>query len=360
MSSQGAPSRGEPRGRGLRVRWAMMGLRWRLTLYLGVALLVLLIAFTVLGLQAVNRARSQAFSQQIHLTSTMAGGLDQQFDSISSHVHVHFPSAPSPALAAPALAYLYEHLVHFENLGYFQVRSVRLVDAKGELLAAMPQNTPDRRETLPSQEVLQQAMSEGRTIVIPSRFAREGEATFAAMVIPLLPFLTSDEGMVIVVDTVGLGTVEYLSTPEKSEDGHPYGIELVAADGFVVASSGGDARLGVMTEHYAHIRGFLERGETGAAVHHKSHGGQLPDHIVAVAPLGNAPFFLVAEEPLGLLLDWPQQLRRQAIILGGIAVLIVLGLGWIVEQVMVRPVVALGRWSPCGNSCTRRSPALTT
>src|SRR3990172_8271687 len=114
---------------------------------------------------------------------------------------------------------------------------------------------------------MQQAMSQGRTIIIPSSLPVEEQEPFVAMVIPILLFLTPDDATALVVDTVGLGNVRYLSAPEDSDNGHTYGIDLVSADGFVVSSSTGDDALGTVTEHYPLIRGFMEQGEAGAAIH---------------------------------------------------------------------------------------------
>lgn len=350
MTSTTGPAPRERRRRAGLAQWAVLGLRWRLTIYLGVALFLLLSAFGLLSLQAMGQARQILFSQQIRVVLAMAGGLEREFDHISADVHSHLPVVPPPALAPRALASLQEHLGQLENLGYFRVASVRLVSADGSVLAAFPANTPALEETLPPIEVVRQAVTGGTTVVTFSRLPMEGKRPFAAVVVPLLPFLGSSEGAALVADTVGLGAISLAGPPpeagpdhgaEAQRDGGQYEVEVLAPDGTILATSEGEELLGTVSYHYEYMKEYLENRRTGAVVHWGGSGKVT--HIAGVVPVGEAPFFLVTEEPLGLLLDWPRQVRNQGVLLGAIAALIVLGLGAIITQQIVRPVVSLRR-----------------
>lgn len=329
-------------------------LRWLFSLYLGVALALLLVGFTLFSLRAVHTAQGQAFEQQILTTSTIAAALEREFDHVASDVLSFFPRAPSPSAASDDLLSLQHHLATLENLGYFQVSSVRLVDRDAVTLAAAPPDTPTTSGTLPAPEVVRLALSNSVTVVVDSRHAPTGQLPFAAVVVPLQAAPGAVDGVALVVDTVGVAIMEpFASTRENAEEqtvdpehrAGVYELEVLRADGSVLASSSADSQLGTTSYHYDMMKDFFQERSSGAIVHRP--GGGHTAHIAAIVPVGDTPFFLVTEEPLGLLLDWPQQLRTQAIVLGGTAILIILALAWVVGQQLVRPLIAL-RWATEG------------
>lgn len=350
MSTFGDPLELHTSARTPRGRRPQIGLSWLLTLYVGATLIVLLIGFTWFSLQAIHKAQNEAFSQQIHLTSTFAAGLEREFSHVSSDVQTYLPQVPSPTMSAIALDSLYHHLATPENLGYFLVTSVRVVDVDGRVLGVAPTNASHLQETLPETTVIQQALAEGVAVIAPSRHALEGQQPFAALVVPLLAAPGSNAEATLVVDTTGFGDIDLFSfaretVPEgitETEDAQdPYEMEVLGADGIILATSEGYDQLGTTSYHYEIMNEFFVSREAGAIVHRPD--GDHPSHIAAIVPLGSTSFFLVTEEPLGLLLDWPQQLRTQAIILGSTAVFSILALGWILSQQIIRPLIALRR-----------------
>lgn len=329
----------------------MMGLRGRFILYFAIALVALLAASSAFGFQAVRRARGQAFSQQIHLTRTIAAGLERELGHVRSDVETYLPEAPAPDQAQSAATGLLDHLAGRENLGYFRVSGVRLVDARGTLLAAAPAGLEDGWETLPAGDAVGRAISSGLALFAPSRLHVDGRPAFLSIVVPLQGREPVPGGTAVVVDTVGRPAVDLFSTavgdaPEQRSVGDRteggYEVEVLRADGAIVATSESDELLGAVSYHRSVMSEFMARREAGAIVHRPENGDH-PQHIAAIVPVRDTPFFLVTEEPLGALLDWPQQLRTQTLTLGGTAVLVVVALGWIVNRQIVRPVAALRR-----------------
>ncbi|MBI4340339.1 MAG: HAMP domain-containing protein [Chloroflexi bacterium] len=325
------------------------GLQGRLILYLVLALVVLLGAFGILSLQTVRRAQSQAFSQQLQLAHAVARGIERDFAHIGSDAHAYLSSLPSSGDAAQTLSSLHDHLASKESVRYFRVNSVRLVDAGKNVLAAVPSDSPTLPETLPAGDIIPQAISGHAVAIGSSRLIVDKGAPFASVVIPL-SFPGSSEGVALVVDTVGIATIDLFSSAnegiggdgsETSEGNGPYSVEVLDPTGTVLTTSMGERILGAASYHYAVMRKYIARGEEGAIVHRPGKGR--PDHIVAAVPLAGTPFFLLAEEPGGLLLDWPQQLRSQAIFLGGIAAVLILVVGWVVGRQIVQPLRALRR-----------------
>ncbi|MBI4340274.1 MAG: sensor histidine kinase [Chloroflexi bacterium] len=332
----------------VRVHWPLQGLRWRLILYLGASLVILLGAFAFLSLQAARRAQGQALAQQLQLAQAVARGLGREFDHISSEVYFYLPTPPSPTSAPEALASLQNQLAHWETAKYFRLNAVRMVDADGNVLAASA-GAPTLEETLPTAELIQRAVSQGVPLVGVSHLPVDEGSPFAAIVVPLPPSDFS-QGEALVVDTVGLGAVDLFSSPatvgyqetEETQNAiRPYNMEVLSPEGVVRATSLRKQLLGANSFHHAPMKQFMDRKVAGVIVHRPGNGR--PDHIVAGVPVGDTPFFLIAEEPLGLLLDWPAQLRNQATILSGIAALVILVLGWLVGRQIVQPLRALRR-----------------
>ncbi|MBI4311647.1 MAG: HAMP domain-containing protein [Chloroflexi bacterium] len=323
------------------------GLRGRLLLYQVVALVVLLSAFGLYSIQIASRAQSQAFAQEIQLANAVARGLDGEFHHVAADARSYLSSA-SFSGAVGTLAPLYEHLASQEGVRFLQVKSVRLVGAGGDVLAAAPPGTTTLPETMPPGEAVLRAKAEGVPVVVASRLSSEGQSPFAAVIVPL-PTAVLPGGGAVVIDTAGLATIDLFAFTQEEDGGQasqpagsrgPYAVEVFGPDGVVLTTSLGAKALGVTSRHYAVMKEFMGSGEARAIVHRPK--GR-PGHIIAGIPLGSTPFFLVAEEPQGLLLDWPRQLREQAILLGGIAAFLILLLGWMLGRQIVLPLGNLRR-----------------
>jgi len=320
------------------------GLQGRLILYLAVALVVLLGAFGLLSLQTINKAQSQAFSQQLLLADAMAKGVENQFARVATDVAAYLSSQPSPYLKPESLSSLLEYLGHEESMGYFRIRSIRMVDGNGSVLAAAPPDTSTLRDTLPSDALLQRALDRGAYVVGASRLPTNAGGAFAAVIVPLLSD-GSSPATALIVDTVGVTAIQFFSftgmaeSAQGQEEKSTYEVEVLSPVGIVLTTSMGPRNLGKTGFHYLVMKDYMEAGRAGAIVHRPGNGR--PPHIVAGMPIGDLPFYLVSEDPRGLLLDWPQQLRDQAILLGVVAVLVILSVGWVMGRQIVQPLRAL-------------------
>lgn len=334
----------------MRVPPVVKGLGARLFLYQAVALALLLGAFGFLSLQTANRARDQALAHQLRIANAVARGLEEELDHISFDVLSYPLRPPSSSFSADVLAALEEHLTTQEGHAYFRARSVVLVDINGEVLSATPPEALGLSGFVPGPDAVRRATSARSPLALTARPAgTEPNAGSTVLVVPL-PSSSFPVPTVAVVQLTGMAGIDLFSFTraqgapedrEAGEAGRPYALEVLSPDGTVLASSAGDGGLGATSSHYAAMQKFLLRRESGAIVHPPMDGR--PSHIVAGVPVGDTPFFLITEEPQGLLLNWPEQLRNHGILVGITAAAIIIVLGQVIDRQVVQPLRRLRR-----------------
>ncbi|MDP2728769.1 MAG: GAF domain-containing protein, partial [Dehalococcoidia bacterium] len=131
---------------------------------------------------------------------------------------------------------------------------------------------------------------------------------------------------------VGLDT---LPAPNLGPTGRS---ELIDETGFVIASSGGNISF---VDHVVVLKDRLEKRQAGITIHQMSPGSTRPDHIVAYAPLTTLPWGIIVEQDEDVALALPQELQRNMLLAGLLAVVAAGIVAWVGVRRLVEPLRTL-------------------
>ena len=313
-------------------RWRRLGLRLRIMTYVTIGLVVLFGGLAFFGMRAVQEASNQILYERTRFAQTLAQALETDLKHLGTHIEVALESLSPPQEPELAADRLFRLLSHRQTSEFFTVASLRFVDKQGRVLAAAPADL--RQAPLPPLELIDRALEQDRPQVVRSRAAPEGAIPFASLMVPVSAPWTGGQPLAAVVDTVGVS--ESIHGVELG--GQAYWVEVLGEDGTSLIFTGRPELVGKKSFHYPLIqnagKAALPRGE----IHRAPRGDPMREHLVAIAPLPSAPFYLVVEQPADLALAVPRRLQQQALIVGTVGIFLALVVAWYTTRAVVGPV----------------------
>ncbi|HJW87961.1 MAG TPA: hypothetical protein VJ565_00595, partial [Dehalococcoidia bacterium] len=304
-------------------RWDRLGLQLRIMVYVTVGLVLLFGGLAYFGTQTVNLASVQVLNERSAFAQSLAVDLDDDFEHLAFYVRLAAEGLNlSNRDSRQAADRIYQALGPGATGRFIWVSSLRILDGHGQLLAAVPA-TP-RDAPLLNTEEIQLAIGQKRHLLLRSQGAVERESPFASLVVPISAGWAGEQPVAVVVDTTGMGNV----AATVPGGGAEYSVEILRADGMILAASAETEPVGEVSPHYLLLKKYMDTRVSGAEVHRVPRDYPERDHIAAVSPLASGPFYLVLEQPVDLALALPRQQQSQMLAVGSVGLLLALLVAW--------------------------------
>jgi nitrate/nitrite-specific signal transduction histidine kinase len=322
-------------------RFKRLGLQRRIMLYVTGGLIVVMAAYSAVSLKAVGESTKQVFRERLMLADTAAREIDGQLSDLQlelSNLDDTVTAAQAGNDTDKVAAALQSLRQDWAADGYCGVScAVTVLSPQGEIIASDPIQAGAPTADASIAPSFRAAIDTHRPVVSDSL---SREATGHGRLVLAAPVMVSDEVVAVLLGELDLEKVSDRFAAGLGVPRSGYGLELIDENGVALAATNPE-QLWVPSIHFPLVKGLLANRQAGTTTHSMPAGETEPSHIVAFAPLVNAPWSIILEEPRDVALALPRALQDELLVFGGLVLLSGLVLAWLTTGAVVRPVNAL-------------------
>ena len=320
---------------------ANLSLQWRVPLAVGLGLLLVLGAFAVLSLQAVNDSREQALQERLLTAQMVARHIDLSLEVALSLLQ-HTAALPAIDLAdgdnGPEAQVLRQAKDQLGLFGY----NMFLLDADGNVVVAVPEDRPVALKShAPGERQIQHTLSTAEPAVSGLQCSQTSQRPIVCLTVPVL----DDGGRVVgalggSLELSGPGIGGFIGSLQLGETGYA---QVVDQDGLVLADTG--EKTATVTIHSSRFASLITENRSVVTSCHSCHevGGsqEVRRDVIAFAPLSTAPWGVALSQAEAEVFAPAHRLQQQALLLSSLSFLVAILLAWFSVRAVVRPVVDL-------------------
>jgi signal transduction histidine kinase len=321
-----------------------MGLQKKLFIYAGVGLLVLIILVGVFSLQTVNQGIRLVRQERLILVENIAADIDQVIQYLGEEIaeeasvlmwerEDNFADSLEEQLAP-----LRNHM-QYDLASFYRVEQdvfLTMLDAEGKVIFAEPDSAQKASQSVNDISAIGQLIEDQQ----PFNGLEKGFLLQDATVLSFIAPVRDEQG-----EIKGILIAEMPDFPSiigasffRRQSGERYGLELVSGSGIILGSSK-PGRVLSESPHWDVISPLSRERLSGVETHPASETGEA--HLVAFAPLVYAPWGVVVVQPEDKALEMPWAMGQRLLIVSGLAVLLAIGLAWMVTRQVVFPLQRL-------------------
>lgn len=316
--------------------WNRLGLQVRIMTYVTAGLVLLFGGLVYFNMLAVREASGQVYRERIALAQGLAHDVGEDFEYLASDLRMAMENFKTSGddfqLAADSL---YQSIKAHAASQFFRVVSVSLRDEQGHLITRSPTSAGEATPLSPNE--IQLAIAQNRPLVLYPQNAVGAADRFATVALPISDASEDGRSLIVVAETVGVRGI----LPVIPGGGVGYSMEIVEVNGGTVVSASEPEQVGQKSPHYDILIPYVKARSGGVEIHRMSEGAPGGDHVTAMTPLPNGPFYLTLEQPADIALAIPRRLRNEMLIAGIISIPLMLGVAWFTTRRVVRPVEQL-------------------
>ena len=316
-----------------------MGLQKRIVLFIGFGLVAVFGLFGYLGLQAIQRSTDFVYRERLDLAKAVANDLDnavirsvKEIERLAASDTFNLEDRNLEPEKAE-LQDIYQDFSAHHDWAFANLNRIRLVDASGIILWTEPFSPQLIGRNAYSDDTVRESLEKASIVVGRSGPANEPILPIAVPVKNKQDKLTG----AIIADIDPTQAITALSQ-SFSRDDLPE-VEVINEKGIVMATFGPDL-LFEKSHHADLVSSYIAKWTPGVVVH-TIPGYSEWDHMVIFAPLKVAPWAVMLEQPKDAALALPNELRRDMLLFGGIALVLTLGSAWFLTRSIVKPLKSL-------------------
>jgi signal transduction histidine kinase len=318
-----------------------MGLQKKLLILTGIGLLVIISLVLVFSLQTVNQGIRLVRQERLILVENIAADIDQ----VIKHLGEEITEAASVLAKRPEgeiadshreqLTSLRYHL-QYDLASFYRIEQdvfLTVLDAEGEVIFAEPDSAHRANQSMNDIASIGQLIEDQQ----PFNGLEKGFLIQDAAVFSLIAPVSDEKGRI-----KGTLIAEMPDFPNiigasffRRQSSEGYGLELVSERGIILGSTN-PGRVASESPHWELIGPLFRERLSGVETHPA--GETREAHLVAFAPLVYAPWGVVVEQPEDKALEMPWAVGQRLLIVGVLAVLLAIGLAWIVTRQVVSPL----------------------
>lgn len=319
-----------------------LGLQWRVPLFAGLGLLFVLGAFAWLSFRAVDTSRQHALAERLQTAQMVARHVDLSLEhalSLLRQTAAVLELDLSDGDNAPERRQLARAR---EQLGLFSY-NLFLLDRRGEVVAAVPDNRPiTLKAHEPGLVQIATTLSGAPSAVSGLECARAARYPIVCLTVPV----RDEAGNVVGVlggalELTGPDIGGFIGSLQLGETGYA---QIVDKDGLVLAETSQADPSGIAA-HSSHFATLIAENRSVVTPCHSCHdvGGmrEVRRDVIAFAPISVAPWGIAISQAEEEAFAPAHQLQQQTLALSSLAFLAAVLLAWLGTRTIVRPVVAL-------------------
>lgn len=322
--------------------WSDRGLQWRVPIFVGLGLLVILGTFASLSFRVVDESRDRTLQERLLMAQLAARHLDLSVEQ-SLDVLRRTAALPEIDLAdgdpAPERAILSRVL---EQGGAFRY-NMFLMDASGEVVVAVPEDRPiTLKAHAAGQAQIAQTLATAKPEVSGLQCAQAAQYPIVCLTVPVLDAGGGVVGLLggsldLSSPTVG----GFIGSLALGKTGYA---QVVDRDGLVLADTANSSPSGISV-HSSHFAGLIAQNRSVVTPCHTCHEvegmREVRRDVIAFAPLTTAPWGVAISQAESEAFAPAQQLQQQALLLSLVSVAVAIMFAWFSVRAVVRPVGAL-------------------
>jgi len=321
---------------------ANISLEKRIPLFAGIALVVILTTFTLVGLQAVNDSREQALQERLVSAKMIASHLDLTLSHVLRMLGVT-SDLLTPALEQNDLVRAGEILNNaYEQLGIFK-HNLFLLDRDGSVLLIV--SGPASLcvgSNISGQPFISQAMRSSGPLVAEQQCYLSDGTSIVCVASPIKDSAGEIIGLVAgSVDIADPGIGGFVNTFRLGETGYA---QIVDASGAVLANTPRDMPAGEI-DHQGRLAGLIEAKEAVVAGCHNCHktedAVERQRDILAFAPLNAAKWGVTIRQSEKEVFAQARDLQRKFGYLAILSILAVVVLVWTFTRSITSPLSSI-------------------
>lgn len=310
----------------------LFGLQWQISAAVALAIITLFGVMAAIVYDSIDRGTRAAMKERLALAALSAEAIDEMVRHVSDQMESAAGLAAFRRKEPGASQVSLEEALHTMST----VETLLLVDLNMPGVWQAPaHNAPADTGWLSNRRVLAASQTgETQVFQLSPGHLDSGHPALAVIAEP--------------VPSVGLGLKRVLvgelhlhqdarglvPMPQSSPTS---GAEIVDSQGNILAYSNVDTMENA-EEHSELLAGFRNARQPGVTIHHEESGGS---HVVAFAPFKSLEGGLIVEEREDVVLALPHELRRNLILYGSLAVVLIAGIAWLHAWRTLRPVKRL-------------------
>lgn len=281
---------------------------------------------------AVREAQDQVYRERIVLAQGIANDISQDFNYLASDLRLGAQSLDlSDSDFQSAAEEFYRSLKLHSESQFFRVCTVSILDEQGRLLATAP-STSTAQTILPNPQVIQSSLSKNVPDVLRSQSLSSVATHFATVVVAMESSFSDGRSFILVADTASIDGIHPIIPGGEAG----YSMEIVAIDGGMVVAASDPEEVGNNSSHLSMLEPYMETGLGGVEIHASRH-----NHVTAMTPLPNGPFYVTLEQPADVALAVPHRLQNEMWMVSIIFIPFMLGAAWYTTRKVVRPLEQL-------------------
>ncbi|MBI2918258.1 MAG: HAMP domain-containing protein [Chloroflexi bacterium] len=313
-----------------------LGLRYQVTLGVGLGLLVIVLVFGYLAITTMRQSTDVAVAERLRLNRAVADQVDAYLVMATDLLARAAPSLPGDGAASAVQRQIALKDV-LDRLGIYD--ALLWVDNEGNLVSGYPFPPPALGLDPLEDTFAFQAMATGSARV--GQVPGVGQPPLAVVAIPL-----GEERGGALLGWLPLSRDGGSLLPLPVED-PSLAVSVIDGRGAVVASNGRAAtrpvRLGsgepVMVDvHVTLLSPWIEAGESAVRTHPWKEGAI---HLVTYVPLQGTRGGVILEDQKDVVLAVSEQLRQRLLLLGSLALVLAAVGAWLHARYVIRPIEQL-------------------
>lgn len=335
-------------------RFRRMGIQKRIMLYVAVGLALMFGGFAFVGVKSIQEATQLVYEERLSAAYTTAGIFGRDFSRVarSSKAALSKVSPEDRQAIESAARSLLDSLSN-DSYTFFQVTGVWVLDGEGRLLADVGRPNSNA-STRPPSMASAVGDTSGRGFAVLSAVGGSGGDVPFAIIATRVSGQADSGGLVAAVHTVSLNSsAPYMpasywqagsETPNVHSEGgdspQEYQLEVINPEGITALLMWKGRTAGAPSLHFQFVRS-LEKGKPAIVSHSPGPGDRLPQHVLAIVPLGSSGFHVVLEQPVDVTLALPLRLQQETLVLVVAGFLVTLLVAWVTTRNVVKPTQQL-------------------
>ena len=309
-----------------------MGMQYRITLSVALGLAIILSVFAYLAISALGQSKDAAAEERLVWARAVALHIDDVNQRTLAQVtRIARGAAHEIEEQDP---YIEKDLEVFAD-SLFATNAL-LIDPNGTPIWSY---SPTGEATVldgPFLSLAETALQSGTATASPCPTDSPGGEALLCFASPVTGPDKQGYGVLAIQISTQRQELGFLFPPELGERAH---VELVAADGRVIASSlAGDVDSVV---HTTVLASYLAERKPGVVVHKMPSGSPIKTHIVAYAPVPSLPWGVAVEQDRDVALAASSRLQRKLLVFGLLTLVGAALLAWLDVRGVVRPLQML-------------------
>ena len=308
------------------------GLRWRVAVFAAGILAVVISLVAFLGVRSVDEQTDRLLQQRLVIAQLVAERIDESMSHHSSSLEAMAAQLSKegydPAQAGSKLPSLLE--------GQEEFSQILILDQHGSVVATDAAFSDALGASLADYPCPRSAQADSSVSPVYGTWPFE-DGSGVCMAVPVAGPDGAVTGYLVgLIDPDYLGST--ISLPARGVGERAY-LELVDERGTVISRSI-DEPLVRTSEHSAYFADLISAQETDVSTCHSCHDekGERRKDVFAFAPTESIPWGVVLREPEDGVLAPANNLRWQALMVGGLSLLVILLLTWVLVRSVTRPV----------------------